>query len=361
MARRWCRPGLRWRRAPCAARMLADDGVDLAAFAQGRVTHPLLGTPQRRAPFTVAGFHAGAAAGRWPRGVAAPAARRPGRPGRREGRRAAPAAAGVPTAPAAGLASSAALPLLAGAAAGRAWQAGLGGVWLTQAGWAELSGRADAGRETDLLKTSGRCGAWTTASAWAWMPSGAVPPTASCSQCRPWPCATAWAFWPASRRRAAVPRPAAPGRRRPRRCLCESRAIRRWPWTWLPSSLPAAAACAAHHPGPVCRGWRLPGTDADLRLRWPGLSARLVCAAVPRADVVSGWDLAQRAAQARASAPRPPAASTGSTTWRPRPSARQACRAGPVDARALRRCPAPRRGLQPLQLCPSVSRAELNS
>jgi CRISPR-associated protein Cmr3 len=47
-------------------------------------------------------------------------------------------------------------------------------------------------------------------------------------------------------------------------------------------------------PGLLAQGWRLPGVDEAQRLAWPGLTARLACAAVARADVVSGWDLAGR-------------------------------------------------------------------
>lgn len=39
------------------SRMLADDGVDLAAFARGEATHPELGTPANPGAFTVAAFH----------------------------------------------------------------------------------------------------------------------------------------------------------------------------------------------------------------------------------------------------------------------------------------------------------------
>lgn len=39
------------------SRMLADDGVDLAAFAQGRVEHPALGTPTKPGSFAIAAFH----------------------------------------------------------------------------------------------------------------------------------------------------------------------------------------------------------------------------------------------------------------------------------------------------------------
>jgi CRISPR-associated protein Cmr3 len=47
-------------------------------------------------------------------------------------------------------------------------------------------------------------------------------------------------------------------------------------------------------PGLFEHGWRLPGLDADNRWRGPDdCTARLVAAAVNRADTVSGWDLAK--------------------------------------------------------------------
>ena len=47
-------------------------------------------------------------------------------------------------------------------------------------------------------------------------------------------------------------------------------------------------------PGLFADGWRLPGLDADHRWHGPdGCTARLVAAAVSRADTVSGWDLAK--------------------------------------------------------------------
>jgi CRISPR-associated protein Cmr3 len=45
-------------------------------------------------------------------------------------------------------------------------------------------------------------------------------------------------------------------------------------------------------------------------LQWPGLRARLTCAAVPHAEVLSGWDLAQRQPK-----PAERAAPTGSVYW----------------------------------------------
>lgn len=47
-------------------------------------------------------------------------------------------------------------------------------------------------------------------------------------------------------------------------------------------------------PGLFPAGWALPGTQADGRISLPGgISARLVSAAVPRAETLSGWDLAK--------------------------------------------------------------------
>ncbi|MDZ4378720.1 MAG: type III-B CRISPR module-associated Cmr3 family protein, partial [Xanthomonadaceae bacterium] len=39
------------------SRMLVDDGVDLAAFACGEITHPTLGTPANPGSFAVTAFH----------------------------------------------------------------------------------------------------------------------------------------------------------------------------------------------------------------------------------------------------------------------------------------------------------------
>jgi len=65
-------------------------------------------------------------------------------------------------------------------------------------------------------------------------------------------------------------------------------------------------------PGLFEQGWMPPGTQAD-GTTWhgpDGISVRLVCAAVPRAQVVSGWDLAQRAPKAALCA-----APAGSVYW----------------------------------------------
>jgi CRISPR-associated protein Cmr3 len=63
-------------------------------------------------------------------------------------------------------------------------------------------------------------------------------------------------------------------------------------------------------PGIFPTGWGLPGCDAEGHFKLGEISARLVSAAVPRADVVSGWDLANWQPK-----PAQRAAPTGSVYW----------------------------------------------
>lgn len=63
-------------------------------------------------------------------------------------------------------------------------------------------------------------------------------------------------------------------------------------------------------PGIFPSGWLPPGCDADGRFELLGVRGRLVCAAVPRAETVSGWDLARwRPKSAHRAAP------AGSVYW----------------------------------------------
>ncbi len=63
-------------------------------------------------------------------------------------------------------------------------------------------------------------------------------------------------------------------------------------------------------PGIFAGGWRLPGMNYSHHITLPGLQARVVSAAVSRADTVSGWDLAARAPKATQKT-----AATGSVYW----------------------------------------------
>lgn len=51
-------------------------------------------------------------------------------------------------------------------------------------------------------------------------------------------------------------------------------------------------------PGIFAGGWQLPSMGDENRITLPGLTARVVAAAVSRADTVSGWNLATRAPKA---------------------------------------------------------------
>lgn len=63
-------------------------------------------------------------------------------------------------------------------------------------------------------------------------------------------------------------------------------------------------------PGIFEGGWRLSGMASDNTLQLPGLRARVVAAAVSRADTISGWNLATRQPK-----PAQKAAATGSVYW----------------------------------------------
>ncbi|MDP2286258.1 MAG: type III-B CRISPR module-associated protein Cmr3 [Pseudohongiella sp.] len=63
-------------------------------------------------------------------------------------------------------------------------------------------------------------------------------------------------------------------------------------------------------PGLFPDGWKLTGIDTDNRFNLGGISARLVSACVPRAETISGWDLARREPK-----PAQRVAPTGSVYW----------------------------------------------
>jgi CRISPR-associated protein Cmr3 len=269
--------------------MLAADGIDLAAFARGTVVHPTLGTPAQPGSFALTGFDL---------------ARR-GKTGRVETLHALPADLSLtrddgdgslhltrahPQQPAAGLVSSAPLaqwPVLAEVKRGKP----VAGQWLTQAAWGDyLAGRtpkveqlvpaaalwqldARIGVGLNASTRSAADGALFTAQAVAFIQdvgflaavSGAVPPGDGILR-----------FGGDGRGASlsvvdyAPPQPDWEAISRARRCRI-----------------------VLSTPGLFAQGWLLPGVDAEHLLSLHGISGRLVCAAVPRAEVVSGWDLAR--------------------------------------------------------------------
>lgn len=299
------------------SRMLADDGVDLAAFARGQVNHASLGTPAAPGAFTVTGFHLARrhADGRVELLMTPPAdlvlfeeeADQPFT-----------ALQMAPTKPAAGFVSSAELPLLPVLAqADRRKPAG--GYWLTEAGFKNyLAGQVPAAAEDwvksgalwqlDLRVGVGLDGAQRRAqdgqlfSMQAVMLAkrehggaadvgflatvqGTEPPTSGLV--RLGGDGRAAALHPTGDYR--LPEPDYTAIATARRCR-------------LLLTSPGLFGCpVSAGEGPEVRaGWLPTGADpairrADGAIRFDlhGVGGWILCAAVPRAEVVSGWDLAR--------------------------------------------------------------------
>jgi CRISPR-associated protein Cmr3 len=267
------------------SQMLAVEGRDLAAFAAGSIDHPQLGTPQRPGSFAVESFTL---------------ARRV--QGAVESLHVLPADLVVtrkdevlhvhrlmPAVPAPGIASSAFPPMMPTLASDSRSKP-VSGLWLSQAGWQQyLAGQlpepqtlVEANRLWKLdprvgvgLDAQKRCaeeGKLFTVQAVAFEKDvgflvgvdGAEPPASGSLRLG------------GDGRAAAV-----------------STVEHRLPETDF-SAIAAAARCRVvlTAPGIFPEGWRLPGMDGD-RFSLGGVRGRLACAAVARAEVVSGWDLAR--------------------------------------------------------------------
>jgi CRISPR-associated protein Cmr3 len=290
--------------------MLASEGIDLHDFAAGRVDHPALGTPTRPGPFTVVGFTLARrlADGRVESLHALPADLVAESEAAADGQQRITRLRRLsPVAPAAGLMSSAPLPL---------WPAltqhdrakAASGLWLTQRGWAAyLAGQtpdvSELVRSSALWKLDARVGVGLDAA------TGRAADQKLFSM-------QAVAFHRGVGFLAKVA-----GAEPPEGGVLRLGGDGRGAAVRVPRHQPATADLAAiaktrrcrvvlSTPGLFTEGWRLPGLDAEQRLHWPGLSARFACAAVPRADVVSGWDLARRVPKAAMRA-----APTGSVYW----------------------------------------------
>ncbi|WP_126443812.1 type III-B CRISPR module-associated Cmr3 family protein [Sulfuricystis multivorans] len=118
------------------SRLLADAGIDLAAFARGEVSHPQLGTPQRPGTFTVTAFQLARrfADGRVEALHAPPADLVIVDGQEKAGKPTVTVRNLAPTRLAQGLASSAPLPLVPVLAESQR-QKPASGYWLTEAGW----------------------------------------------------------------------------------------------------------------------------------------------------------------------------------------------------------------------------------
>ncbi|MCM8611176.1 type III-B CRISPR module-associated Cmr3 family protein [Accumulibacter sp.] len=312
------------------SRMLADAGVDLAAFARGEIDHPALGTPQRPGDFAVTAFHLARrhADGSVEALVQPPADLVIGEAD--AGSTTIRSLTPIPLLQAGGLQCSAPLPLLPVLAeAERSKPAG--GWWLTEAGWRRyLAGgtpnASDLARSSELWALDHRVGVGLDAATRRAADGRLFSLQAVAMTKRGHRIGTE-----KGTRKAiladydvgflATISGATPPADGPVRLGGDGRAAAiRSATATLPEpdfdAIAGAGRCRMilATPGLFTGGWLPTGStqqaDGSHRFELYGVRGRLVCAAVPRAEVISGWDLAQwqpKAAQR--------AAPAGSVWW----------------------------------------------
>lgn len=301
------------------SRMLADDGIDLAAFAHGKVDHPTLGTPEKPGSFSIAAFHL---ARRFEDGRVEALIAPPADLVITESEDSQPASVRAlkPTHAAAGLLASgpfAQLPLLAEDTRSKA----AGGYWLTESGWrkyqvGETPPADDLVKSSALWKIDARVGVGLDAATWRATDGRLFSVQAVAMTKREHMMQNGFdvgflaAVVGAEPPRDGTLRLGGDGRAaavhatatvlpeadygaltRARRCRLILAAPGIFPGGWLPTGITPTGA-------------------GEFRFDLHGVRGKLVCAAVARAEVVSGWDLAQwqpKAAQR--------AAPTGSVYW----------------------------------------------
>lgn len=293
------------------SRILADDGVDLAAFAAGKVNHPTLGTPAAPGAFAITAFQLARrfADGRVEMLMAPPADLVIGE-----------ADTGLPTVRrltptplADGLAASNVLPLLP-VLAERERSKPSGGFWLNEGGWrAYLAGQTpslnDLMRSSALWAIEHRVGVGLDAEqgraadgrlfsvqavAMHKRETGGFDVGFLVSVCGVTLPQGGLLRLGGDGRGAAlhVANPATPTA--DLAAICSKRRCR----------------IVLTTPGLFVDGWLLPGCDAEGRFNLCGVRGRLVCAAVPRSETISGWDLARHAPK-----PAQRIAPSGSVYW----------------------------------------------
>lgn len=273
------------------SRMLADEGVDFAAFARGEVVHPTLGTPDAPGSFVVTGFRLALNSGNGlvsslhtlpadlivtlVEGSALPSLHR-----------------SHPVKLASGLRSSSSLSKLAVLSEAMRAKA-TSGWWLKQEGWAAyLSGKLpDAQKHIihtrDLWKIDERVGVGLSAELGRADDGKLFTTQAVALQAGVGFIAGIDGAEPPD---TGLVRLGGDGR---------AAAIRAA--TGFTESKPDYVAIAKSGrcrivltgPGLFETGWMLPGVGQDSIWQLGGVGGRVVCAAVPRAETVSGWDLAR--------------------------------------------------------------------
>lgn len=285
--------------------VLARDGVDLAGFAAGQLSHPTLGTPDAPGSFRVTAFHLARRtdSGEIEALIQPPAdlviaATDDGEPRPQ---------CLAPRPLAEGLLASAPLPMVP-VLAEPSRRKPVGGYWLTATGWARyLTGATPAA--ADLVRQD---------ALWAIDPRVGVGLDRERRRADDGKLFSPQAIAPCPGVGLLVGidgiGPIADGMLR---LAGDGRGAALQPVAVEPPTADLDAIAAARRcrlvlttPGLFPGGWRLPGLAADHRFELAGVRGRLVCAAVPRAEVVSGWDLARGRPK-----PAERAAPTGSVYW----------------------------------------------
>jgi CRISPR-associated protein Cmr3 len=318
------------------SRLLADDGVDPAEFAAGRVTHPELGTPEQPGSFAVTAFQLARrrADGRVEVLVAPPADLVVKRTDNGDLEVCALTPTPLPSGEGqwrASIQSSAPLPLLPVLAETTRGKPA-GGYWLGEGGWrkylaGEVPEPVDLVESSELWQIDARVGV------------GLDPATRRASDGRLF---SVQAVAMVERgHRIGTDRQdgklivsdydvgfvaGVTGSRLPHGGTARlggdgrAAAIRRAEVALLEPDYEAIAQARRCRivlatPGIFPDGWRLPGMAADGGFDLSGVSGRVACAAVPRAEVVSGWDLAAWSQGKGGPKPARRAAPSGSVYW----------------------------------------------
>ncbi len=299
------------------SRILADDGVDLMAFAAGKVNHPTLGTPAAPGSFAVTAFHLARrlADGRVELLMAPPAdlviaETDTGSP---------TVCRLAPTPLADGLVASGVLPLLPVLAEQERGKPA-GGYWLTEGGWktyldGQTPARKELVRSSALWSIDHRVGVGLDAEQGRATDGRLFSVQAVAMQKREnSKNGKTNGFdvgFLASVSGAALPKGGL------LRLGGDGRGAALQTANPTMPSADLEAICSQRRcrivlttPGLFADGWRLPGCDADGRFNLHGVRGKLVCAAVPRSETVSGWNLARHAPK-----PAQRVAPSGSVYW----------------------------------------------
>lgn len=287
------------------SRILADGGIDLAAFAVGRTIHPQLGTPTAPGSFVLHGFQVARATAQGaellmplPADLVV----------NEDGQGSPTVTALRPTALHPQLASSAPLDLVPVLAQGDERSKPASGWWLRASGWGKyLQGQAlqavDLIHTRELWSFDERVGVGLDAASRS-AADGKLFTTRAIAfkEGVGFAAAVAGADLP----QGGTLRLGGDGRAAALRPMALD-----WPRADL-AALSQAGRCriVLTSPGIFAGGWKLPGMANDGQLTLPGLTARVVAAAVSRADTVSGWDLA-----AHLPKPAQKTAGSGSVYW----------------------------------------------